>query len=668
SDVISFYEPASTNRSASLRDANFFEAGEYIVVFRSVGKGAEGSWNMYPTGLVFNEAKGNPTLQSIVTGDVEIRVGETGTAAPDAVYLSDHTLAPADAYELALTSGDTELLKVENTSITGIKKGMTTLTYTARKDNVSVKTTAAVNVFPETYSGFNAVYDLTANDSFASATYENTHNLWQYLSGDNVEVGENSVSFGTGTASVEIFVPVAGEYDVRLSYAKASDGALGAVSINGQKIGTVDYNATEATAENAVLGSYNFAEAGNYTVEFTCESSQSGTKQLPGVLTLYGGRKAAPVDADVNFAFNIATVTKIYMSDGSELSPKAAVVRYRMVSDSNAEINLETGSITADSEDAEADVTATITYNGISYAKTIGVTVRGIEMSQYTLNYNFTVSDINVEEPLEGVKFSQTKGFWQYNSAQKATPSNKKKSYGFYLSLAAGQWVAFDIYVPAPGRYTTEITYLAGSSGGFGEVHILPAGTTDIDAAIASGNSQNLGVINSYNPETIYPTVTLRDANFFEAGEYILVFKSIGAGAGGGAAMFPQSMVFNKAKDKYVLQSVFANDYELEKNEERIISVNKVYYSDYSEASIGEYTMNAFTADENVAVVNDGILRGVGEGTTTLTVTATNSDGTVKTVKNVNVLNVGASGYTMRYDFALSKAQSYKESVYTDTY
>ena len=668
SDVISFYEPASTNRSASLRDANFFEAGEYIVVFRSVGKGAEGSWNMYPTGLVFNEAAANPTLQSVVADDVEIRVGETLEAAPRAVYLSDYTTAAAGTYELMLQSGDSETVTAANASVTGVKKGVTSLGYTVKKDGVSVKASAGITVFPETYSGFNAVYDLTANDGFASATYENTHNLWKYLSGDNVEVGENSVSFGTGTASVEIFVPVAGEYDVRLSYDKASDGALGAVSINGQKIGTVDYNATEATAENAVLGSYNFAEAGNYTVEFTCESSQSGTKQLPGVLTLYGGRKVAPVDADVNFAFNIATVTKIYMSDGSELSPEEAVVRYRMVSDSNAEINLETGSITADSEDAEATVTATITYNGVSYPKSVDVTVRGITESPYNLNYNFTDADINVEEPLWGVKFSQTKGFWQYNSAKTETASNRLKSYGFYLSIAAEHWVAFDIYVPAPGRYTAELTHLAGSSGGFGEVHILPAGTTDIDAAIANGNSQNLGVVNSYNPTTIYPTTTLRDANFFEAGEYILVFKSIAKGAGGSAAMFPQSLTFNKAKDKYVLQSVFANDYELEKDEERVISVNKVYYSDYSEASIGEYTMNAFTADENVAVVNNGILRGVGEGTTTLMVTATNSDGTVKTVKNVNVLNVGASGYTMRYDFALSKAQSYKESVYTDTY
>lgn len=651
----------------------FKKTGKYILIVNNEGLGDGNgngkSGNMYLKSVKFTGGSDIAVESLFVSKDrTELVIGETDAVSVNEVYLSNCTVAKTGDYTVEYKSSDDSVATVDaEGNIKALASGEATVTVTATRGESTVSRDVKVSVFPETYSGFTAKYDLSVAENFVGAKYSDTHNLWEY-NGANTEVSasENGIAFGADAqseASVKINVPVSGEYQVRIVHTASENGAVGGVYVDDAKVGTVDYSIATETKLPAVNLS-----AGEHTVAFKYESGE-GFVQSPSAITLYGGQKLAPTDADVVFAYNSATVTGVYLSDGTEVNPSDITVRYRLESDSEAEIDIETGSVIAGEEDSSGTVTAELTLNGVTYKESIGVNIVGVRESDYTLTYDFREVDIADGQPIKGVDYDKTNGFWKYHSAKVESTGIKTASYGFYLTLAKGNWAALKIYVPTPGRYSARLDHVAGTTGGTGEVHILPGNIEDIDAAINSGMSQNLGAANFFNePSSIYPQTTLRDVTFFEKGEYILVFKSVEKGGQGSANLYPQQIVFNPAKVNPTIQSLFVRDYELCLGEDATVEPEKIFMTDYSEVSVGSYELSVASANPAVAEVNGKVLSGVSEGKTTIDITVTKGDVSETRTSNVVVLSEGSSGYTVKYDFTKSNAVDYKSSTYAETY
>ncbi len=652
----------------------FKKPGKYILIVNNEGLGDGNgngkSGNMYLKSVKFTGGSDIAVESLFVSKDrTELVIGETDAVSVNEVYLSNCTVARTGDYTVEYKSSDSSIATVDaEGNIKAIGLGDTVVTVTAKRGESIATREVMVSVLPETYSGFTSKYDFSTTEVFKDSTFASTHNLWSYNdSNTDVTVNDDGIIFGTDAqseASVTLNVFASGEYQVRVSHSQNDNGAVGAIYVDGTKVGTIDYSADSAENKLSVIN----LTAGEHTLAFKYESGD-GFVQSPAVVTLYGGQKFAPADADIVFANNVATVTKVYLSDGTEILPSNAVIRYRLQSEFDAVIDIESGVVTAGEENATGTVTAEVTFNGVTYKESITVNIIGVRESEYTLVYDFREVNISDGAPLKGVDYDGTNGFWKYHGAKVESTGIKTASYGFYLTLSKGNWAALKIYVPAPGRYTTRLDHLAGTSGGIGEIHILPADTTDIEAAITSGMSQNLGSANFFvNGTSTYPQTTLRDVTFFEKGEYILVFRSIEQGELGSANLYPQQIVFNAAKKNPTIQNIFVKDYELCIGEDVSIDIEKIYFTDYTEAVNGSYKLSVISENPEVAVVNGNVLSGVSEGTVALDITATRDDVSITKRSTVKVLEVGSSGYTFNYNFTNSKASEYKSSTYVDTY
>jgi len=253
-------------------------------------------------------------------------------------------------------------------------------------------------VLPDTYSGYTAVYDLASVSGFETATYEKTNNFWSF-SGTDAEnaqfaMGDKSVSFDIGAdkyAEIEINVPVKGRYRINLSHEKADLGAVGAVYINGEKLGTVDYS--KASGDNYV-GTYEFESAGKYKVKFKAEGG-TGTVQTPGTLTLYGGGKRALVNAELSLYDNVLSVSRAWLSDGSEADASKLSAKYSIDGTASAEIDEDTGVITPKVDSEFTTLYAEISLDGVSvgcelYANIVKDLPESMKGNIDTIVYNIT--------------------------------------------------------------------------------------------------------------------------------------------------------------------------------------------------------------------------------------------------------------------------------------
>ena len=360
--------------------------------------------------------------------------------------------------KLKLSAGEYFVVFEANTESLEINPEELTVNDQAKAQFFCVSGISLRSALPKAYSGYTAVYDLTSASDFKTATYEKTNNLWQFAGTDadnaSFTTGTNSVSFDIGTesfAEVEINVPVKGRYRINLSHEKADLGAVGAVYINGEKLGTVDYS--KASGDNYV-GTYEFESAGKYKVKFKAEGG-IGTAQTPGTLTLYGGGKRALVNAELSLSDNVLSVSRAWLSDGSEADASKLSVKYSIDGTASAEIDKNTGVITPKVNSEFTTLYATISLDGVSvdcelYANVVKDLPESMKGNIDTIVYNIT-SDVLWSGALgtDNSGDDETKDAYDTQTADDLI-SNNELGYISWLARLKNPEPALDLTKTAP--------------------------------------------------------------------------------------------------------------------------------------------------------------------------------------------------------------------------
>ncbi len=104
-------------------------------------------------------------------------------------------------------------------------------------------------------------------------------------------------------------------------------------------------------------------------------------------------------------------------------------------------------------------------------------------------------------------------------------------NYGMSMYCMEGDWMAFKIKSPGPGKYTFTVNHALSGNGALGAIYILPADTSVSDIEKAMDHSNRVGKIEFYNETGTTPVVngatsTVGTFNFGSASEYIMVLEA----------------------------------------------------------------------------------------------------------------------------------------------
>ena len=229
---------------------------------------------------------------------------------------------------------------------------------------------------------------------------------------------------------------------------------------------------------------------------------------------------------------------EIVDADGNATDAVTATVNGANVSFKATEAGSYTALVSATvagvSTKAAYEIPLTVTGFGLSYNfMKIGAKVTtnsaGWVMKEFIDSYADTwtggSTDINTDVKSDGWKIGAKggSGEWLWTTSAQA--------YGAYFAFAeAGSWNSVDIYVPVSGNYTITSNHTAWAAGDLVDYYLAPVGTAD---PIKDEYKLNAEPIN-HNSSSIGDAPTTVGTTDIEAGEYMLVIKSLDTAAGGG--------------------------------------------------------------------------------------------------------------------------------------
>lgn len=381
-------------------------------------------------------------------------------------------------------------------------------------------------------------------------------------------------------AAFRIHVPKEGMYRSSLAYTTGGSSKIDAHLISaeyatspdeieqhlseesGYKLGVLQYTATNP-AQNLEqgMGSVAIEKAGEYILVLRMtEAGENSRFQVRG-FTLDGSQPLDIVTARADqdslqvgdaahvivsgalangVAADLYQATKTFVSENPEI---AAVT--------------ETGYITALSE-GEATIRVSVTLEGVTKTTSFSVTVtqKGsvppAAFSAQKHKYSFfnrganvwlnpesgnagDIRGITYDHTGEALITSVTVGNWEYHSMDPnwaSTYTSLYRYYPLYLRIwpnTVGNWVAFKIKVPDPGRYRASLNYYQNGSAGIGDVYLMPSTIADVGNYLQDDyyklgtvdfQKDGLTAVTAAENPAVFGEVTIK-----EAGEYLLVFR-----------------------------------------------------------------------------------------------------------------------------------------------
>ena len=647
---VNFNAGSSATITTELGKYNFDAPGEYIIVFATDKTSGR---NMYPGCLTFSGG-GEKAIAAILPKNENFvtEIGKTSQISIASAYFSDYTEASEEVFALSFESSNENVVAVSNTGeITGISEGKAVITVSAIKDVAVAQTKVNVTVLPEGSSGYVAVYDLTSGaEAFENTTYDNTLNFWRYVDKSGaVETGEDFITANGSYVAVGINVPVEGKYKFNLSYGTSSDGGEGSVhilpgntsdiatAINGEtKLGSVNYNSDTEGLKEENIGSFTFENKGEYIVVFSVDSG----KQFPGKIEFFGGEKTALMYVKADLRGNVVSATEGILSDGKATDLYSADIKYDVEDYSVASINEDNGRLLPDINGGKTVAYAAATLDGITVVGKIDVSFSASEAETSDASVTYTLNKASeswAEEhkpsattvDMKGITYADTDGFWQWHmesregdSAAAYATLGESKSSRLRLRLYPNEWIALKIKVPATGRYWVDTTSSKNTDGqGKADIYFVPVSDSK-DEIANSLSTENFVATVDYNDKHLSDMTQIAEnigAVELPQGEYLVVFK---------ASEEMAEWAYNGPRLVSIdgENALCSLNFRLDKTD---IEVGKTATSDVAARLLdgkllddGEVVLLYTSEDENVAIFDDGIVKGVGIGETTVSVTA----------------------------------------------
>ncbi len=530
----------------------------------------------------------------------------------------------------------------------------------------------------------------SSKPAFTSLGREGNLNQWAYLSksaapdtpdwafayfGGGIRVAQNR------WMAFEINVPVEGTYSLYMEHGVDDVGcdvgvyvspgeATDSVVNDDYYVGSFNCDSEIASAEFKEL-SPELSYVSNVTLpkgwnRVAFKVPQGSDYGIVGNIILDGGDDALLIHADMEISSGGKVTLSGIMSDGSEADMSKAKVTYAS-SNTDAVESPVSGNALIIKDLGTTEITAVIEMGAsepITLKKEFTVTKLPAPFAGRDTQFRFferggswdstknplpqfpEVSDRT--EDVRGITYKYTgttgEGNWQYNSAGPAwTPGkytvfmyqgieDKASSYLRLQMPKVGDWVAFDIKIPAAGRYVANLLYTVGNkSASISDIYVLPKDeTTDTVEKINS-----LLIPENYFATVDYldPSVTdlsaaereLGELEFDAAGEYILVFVKNDGGRGG--YINPKMLTLYGVNGMhYANINVEKTELEISLDGDAVIKestkVNVIATRlDGSAISSDDYEMTIESSDPAIIdAKSDGTLTAMSEGTATISV------------------------------------------------
>lgn len=554
-------------------------------------------------------------------------------------------------------------------------------------------------------------YTTTDVPQVTEATYEDTYGQWVYHSKQSSDErvqwyltpGLNLQASAVGDwYAFKLNVPVAGNYTVKYNYGgyntlagsgkvvflpgNTTDIAAALESEDKILLQSGEYNYDTASGINlsgalnvSEIGTLNIETPGEYFVVFQVTAvnakNTSWARMHPYAITLTTDKTATAstavpmyIKATINgeetahlVAGNTASISVSgYFSDKSEVSSTNGTIAYELVSGAEyVDLDTNTGAVTAKAV-GSAVVKVSFTSGGVTVSDTIAIAVEG---KPYQFEYSFYNSAV---KNTATAKYSDTYGKFAYYAKQNVSTANQYNKGVLIGITQAGGWFAYKINVPVSGTYDIKYDFFANPTNGDtnASVYLLDGNTnaSDIPAAMETATPifTNINYYSSSNR-----SLTCND-KYLAAGEYLLVFKSIGPANGANAAKYPYAYpefftLTNRAladDESYCTVPMYldAAVAEIKVDEAADISLTG-WLSDGSAITFDSGIVTAASESANVRVA-DGKVTGVRAGTADIKVTATKDGVTITDTVSVTVLP--------KEDGALTEAFDYEETTFTE--
>ncbi len=529
-------------------------------------------------------------------------------------------------------------------------------------------------------------------------TYGKTYDFWKFASAvsgiyvnhmyseSNVRKNGLHTYFKAGVDwfAINVRVPVADTYNAVLGYDvdKAYETDLGVYILEG----LVDYdgitdniakgagfvgsvNCTSGKqdgTQKATLGSVSLS-AGEHTVVF-CAPNTKPIRVRDFALSAGTGEKKAIMSADMSLAGKKLSVSGVLSDEQmSAADMSGARVMYEGKSPDVAEVSPD-GTVKV-IKAGELKVLAKITYGEqeITLEKTFAVEPQiALAPSGAYEHYDllarsdawdapmFTQEPKRVED-IRAITYEYTDGKWQWHSTDKKNFNEpysdvawiyKGEPWGrFRLALGVGEFVAFSIKVPAPGRYFASIERNDYNvNAGAADIYIIPQ-TDDVKSALLEYES--VGNVDCYNPDVLDWTAKHQDLGIVEfptEGEYLFAVKKT-RGHGGEYINLKSFTLDGNNVFKYVQ---FDIEDEALYVDEKTTSTVSAFKLDGTEIDKSELDIRYTSSDTDIATVSrDGTITALRDGKVTITATIRHETETHSASQAVEILD--ASGVEEAY-------------------
>ncbi len=540
--------------------------------------------------------------------------------------------------------------------------------------------------------------NVTSKPAFATLTLENNRGFWSYIANSQDQATPNWAFSYTNTGiclaqnrwmSFNIYVPVEGIYSMYVEHGMHTGGCDVGVYVS-------DGDKTDSPIEDAYLvGSFNTldAKADNYKtlnaepsyvanvklkkgmnrVAFRAPRSSGDAYAIAGNIILDGGEKLWLMSADMDISEAGKITLSGILSDGTEADMNLATVKFTSSNPEVAEAP-EKGNALKLRTLGTTTVTADIELDGakLSISKEYTVTKLPTPLSGADAEYRFFERNAawdpignpiegfpvtDRKEDIRGITYADTglsgEGNWQYNVSGPSWIPEKYAVFMYAGSVEAptnylrlqmpkdGDWLAFDIKIPAAGRYIAEFlysTYYRAASAS--DIHIIPKNESsdtkeEIGALLSEENLiATVDYLDAEATDTYHAKkIELGDLEFDAAGEYILVFKRNDGGRGG--YINPKMLTLYGVNGMHYANIAIDKD-ELEFGEIANVELTATRL-DGSALTPGSYEINLTSSNPDAVVItDDGKIKAVGDGVATVSVTVTDDTGkTVSATKEI---------------------------------
>ncbi|MBQ9985947.1 MAG: hypothetical protein IJP38_06525 [Oscillospiraceae bacterium] len=424
---IDFGTTSSTPEYGKVSEAgnvNVAEPGEYIIVFKSVAKGAGNGTRQYFRQVILDGCESGTEVAGVI-GSVKFGGNDSMKAGDNAelsVTAYDGIVATALTTDSVIyESSDDAILSIDGATATAHKAGTVTVTANAEGWGNPVETTVTVNPAVP-YSDATVKYSVEldsydAGNTMTAVKFAETSGFWAFedMYGEppitrNTNYGIQVIPNAGNWWAMRIYVPKAGSYDLKFNhgvntsagvafvyFGSAASGTSAVNIANGEKVGGINFHADSSspTLRETLVGTVEVDEPGEYILvlkrppnadasAFAGYEITTGRQYFKEVILdgCTGDEKtyvpmlnvsATPDTITVGDTATV-TATATLMSDGVKAAN--AEISYA----TNDIVSIEGTTVTGVS-DGIATVTATATVGDVSSSRSVNITVNNKAIS-----------------------------------------------------------------------------------------------------------------------------------------------------------------------------------------------------------------------------------------------------------------------------------------------